>query len=115
MERLSAVTARIERKLTTQGGGLYGALTNAISAFSQRTERVVFQRGIESLFERLSGTLAAFTEAVESAVFQLGPGRVAVVGERMRRGLLQMEAFLGKPVVAAFVAVALLAAIAVTR
>nr|MBA2601604.1 hypothetical protein [Actinomycetota bacterium] len=115
MERLSSLTARIERTLTTQGGGLYGALTNAISAFSQRTERVVFQRGIESLFERLSGTLAAFTEAVENAVFQLGPGRVAVVGERMRRGLLQMEAFLGKPVVAAFVAVALLAAIAVTR
>jgi len=114
-ERLSSLTTRLERRLTSQGGGLYGALTNAISAFSQRTERVVFQRGVESVFERLSGTLAAFTEAVESRVFQLGPGRVAAVGERIRRGLLVMEAFLGRPIVAALVALACIVAIAAAR
>jgi len=114
-ERLSSLTTRLERRLTSHGGGLYGALTNAASAFSQRTERVVFQRGIESLFERLSGTLAAFTETVESRVFQLGPGRVAEVGERIRRGLLLMEAFLGRPIVAAILALACIVAIAVAR
>ncbi len=114
-ERLSSLTARVERKLTSQGGGLYGALTNLGSAFSERTERVVFQRGVESAFERLSRTLAVFTEAVEDRVFQVGPGRVAEVGERIRRGMLLMEGFLGRPVVAAFVALSCLAAIAVAR
>lgn len=114
-ERLSSLTARVERKLTSQGGGLYGALTNLGSSFSERTERVVFQRGVESVFERLSGTLAAVSEVVEDRVFQLGPGRVARVGERVRRGLLLMEDFLGRPVVAVCVALGCIVVIAVAR
>jgi hypothetical protein len=115
MERLSSATTRLEHKVTSQGDGLFGALTTSVSAFSERTERVVFQRGIDSLFGRLSGTLAALTEAVESRVFQLGPGRVAAFGERVRRGLLLLEAFLGRPIVAALVALACIATIAVAR
>ena len=142
MERLSSATTRLEHKVTSQGDGLFGALTTSVSAFSERTERVVFQRGIdslfgrlsgtlaalteavesrvfqrgiESLFGRLSGTLAAFTEAVEERVFQLGPGRVAAFGESVRRGLLLLEAFLGRPIVAALVALACIATIAVAR
>lgn len=114
-EKLSSLTTRVERKLTSQGGGLYGAVTNLGSSFSERTERVVFQRGMESAFERLSRTLAIVTEAVEDRVFQLGPGRVAEVGERIRRRLLLMEGFLGRPVVAAGVAVACIVTIAVAR
>jgi len=111
---LSSVTVRLKRKLTAQPGGLYGALTDAGSSFSQRTERVVFQRGVESAFERLSLTLASITETIENHVFQLGPGRVAQFGGRIRRALLLMETFLGRPVVAAVVAlICIVAAVAV--
>ncbi|HWC14503.1 MAG TPA: proton-conducting transporter membrane subunit [Actinomycetota bacterium] len=115
LERLSSLTTRLERRLTSQAGGLYGALTNTMSGFSQRTERAVFQRGVESLFERVSRVLALFTEAVEDRIFQLGPGRVAQAGERVRRALLGMEAFLGRPTVAALVAFACIVAVAAAR
>lgn len=115
LDRLSSATARLERRVTSQGGGLYGAMINAVSVFSDRTERVVFQRGIESVFERLSGMLAAFTEGVENRVFQLGPGHIGRVGERIRRGLLLMEGFLGRPIVAAFVLLACLVAVSAAR
>lgn len=114
-ERLGTLTTRVERKLTSQGGGLYGALTSLGSSFSERTERVVFQRGVESAFERLSRTLAVITEVVEDRVFQLGPGRVARVGERVQRGFLLIEAFLGRPVVAGCVALACIVVIAAVR
>jgi NADH-quinone oxidoreductase subunit L len=111
----SSVAVRLERKLTAQPGGLYGALTDAGSSFSKRTERVVFQRGVESVFERLSLTLASMTETIENHIFQLGPGRVAQVGGRIRRALLLMEAFLGRPVVAAVVALGCIVTVAAVR
>ena len=114
-ERLSSVTTRLERRLTARAGGLYGALTDAGSSFSERTERVVFQRGVESAFERLSRALASLTETIENHVFQLGPGRVAEVGGRIRRVLLLMEAFLGRPFVAAVVTLGCIIAVAVVR
>lgn len=114
-ERLSSLTTRLERRLTSQAGGLYGAITNAGSSLSERTERVVFQRGVESTFERLSRMLASLTEAVENHVFQLGPGRVAEVGGSIRRGLLRMEVFLGRPIVAVLVALGCIVAVATIR
>jgi hypothetical protein len=115
LQRVASATARAERRVTSQSGGLYGAATNAASAFSNRTERAVFQKGIESTLERVSGALAEITERVEGSVFQLGPGRVAAFGERVRKGLLAIEAFIGRPVAAAVVALAFLIAIALSR
>lgn len=115
LQRLASATARIERRVTSQSGGLYGAATNAASAFSNRTERVVFQRGIESTLERVSGALAGITERVEGRVFQLGPGRVAAFGQQLRKGLLAIEAFVGRPAAAAAVALTFLIAVALTR
>ncbi|MDQ4065630.1 MAG: hypothetical protein M3161_06235, partial [Actinomycetota bacterium] len=115
LQRVASVTARLERRVSSQSGGVYGAVTNAASAFSNRTERVVFQRGIESLLERVSAVLAELTERVEERVFQLGPGRVAALGDRIRNGLLAIEAFVGRPVVAGLVAMGCLIAIALSR
>ncbi|MCA1674062.1 MAG: hypothetical protein LC799_18315, partial [Actinobacteria bacterium] len=142
LQRIASATARVERRVTSQSGGLYGAAANAASAFSNRTERVVFQRGIESALERVSAVLAEVTERVEgrvfqrgiesalgrvsavlaevterveARVFQLGPGRVAAFGERVRKGLLAIEAFAGRPLAAAVVALTFLIAVALTR
>ena len=115
LERLSSATARLERRITSQGGGLYGALTNAISAFSDRTERVVFQRGIESVVGRATAALAAFSEAIERRVFELGPGRVARLGDHVRRFFLQIEELLGRPIVAALVALGCIVALSAAR
>lgn len=115
MERLSSATARIERGITSQAGGLYGAMTNAISAITDRAERVVFQRGIESAVERFTGALAALSEGIERRVFELGPDRVARLGDRVRRSLLGIEAVLGRPVVAALMAFAAIVALWATR
>jgi len=115
LERLSSATARLERRITSQGGGLYGALTNAISAFSDRTERVVFQRGIESVVGRATAALAAFSEAIERRVFELGPGRVARLGDHVRRFFLQIEELLGRPIVAALVALGCMVALSAAR
>ncbi len=114
-QRIASATARAERRVTSQPGGLYGAAAGAASAFSNRAERVVFQRGMESALERLSGVLASLTERVEERVFQLGPGRVAAFGERVRKGLLAIEGFAGRPLTAAVLTLAFLIAIAVAR
>ena len=110
-ERISAATARIERGITSQGGGLYGALTSAIAAVSDRAERLVFQRGIESVLERFTGALAALSEAIERRVFELGPDRIGRFGHSIRRSLLRIEVLLGRPVVAALMAFATIAAL----
>ncbi len=115
LERISAATARIERGITSQGGGLYGALTNAIAAVSDRAERLVFQRGIESVLERFTSVLAALSETVERRVFELGPERVGRLGGRIRRLLLHIERFIGRPVVAALMAAATIAALWAAR
>ncbi len=115
IDRIGSATVRVEREITAHGGGLYGALTNAMSKVSERLERVVFQRGIESVLERFTAALAAFSEGLERQVFELGPARVVKVGDRLRQVLLLVETLLGRPAVVALLALSCLVVVWLAR